>query len=151
MHWWAGGGLLAAAKTQDKVNMGEYMIIGGLFVQILFFGFFMIVSVIFHRRMLATPMHHMMSAELPWNHYMRILYTVSVLIMIRSVYRVAEYVQGSDGYLQSKEVFIYVFDAGLMFACCIILIASHPSKLLSHTQGGYKVDSDLEMLKPERA
>jgi high-affinity Fe2+/Pb2+ permease len=145
----AGGGLLASAKTQDKVNMGENMIIAGLFVQILFFGFFMIVSVIFHRRMLATPMHHVMSAELPWNHYMKILYTVSLLIMVRSVYRVAEYVQGSDGYLQSKEVFIYVFDAALMFACCIILNVSHPSKLLSHSEVGYKVDSDLEMLNQQ--
>lgn len=129
--------------------MGENMIIAGLFVQILFFGFFMIVSVIFHRRMLATPMHHVMSAELPWNHYMKILYTVSLLIMVRSVYRVAEYVQGSDGYLQSKEVFIYVFDAALMFACCIILNVSHPSKLLSHSEVGYKVDSDLEMLNQQ--
>ncbi|KAM0110790.1 hypothetical protein ACP6JB_003577 [Aspergillus fumigatus] len=132
-----GGGLLAGAKTQDKVNMGEHMIIAGLFVQILFFGFFMLVSVIFHRRMLATPIHHMMSTQLPWNYYMKILYTVSVLIMIRSVYRVAEYVQGSDGYLQSKEAFIYVFDAALI-------------KLLSHSQADQKVDSDLEMLNPER-
>ncbi|KAH1304358.1 hypothetical protein KXX24_003584 [Aspergillus fumigatus] len=145
-----GGGLLAGAKTQDKVNMGEHMIIAGLFVQILFFGFFMLVSVIFHRRMLATPIHHMMSTQLPWNYYMKILYTVSVLIMIRSVYRVAEYVQGSDGYLQSKEAFIYVFDAALMFACCVILNVSHPSKLLSHSQADQKVDSDLEMLNPER-
>ncbi|RLL98739.1 hypothetical protein CFD26_107004 [Aspergillus turcosus] len=145
-----GGGLLASAKTQEKVNMGEHMIIAGLFVQILSFSFFIVVLVIFHRRILATPMHHMVSVELPWNPCMKILYIVSVLIMIQSVYRVAEYVQGSDGYLQSKEVFIYVFDAALMFACCIIPNVSHPSKLLSHTQASYKVDSDLEMLNQER-
>lgn len=81
---------------------------------------------------------------------MKILYVVSVLIMIRSVYRVAEYVQGSDGYLQSKEVFIHVFDAALMSACCIILNVSHLSKLLSQTQARYKVDSDREMLNQER-
>ncbi|KAF4179334.1 hypothetical protein CNMCM8694_008128 [Aspergillus lentulus] len=146
-----GGGLLAGAKTQDKVNMGQHMIIGGLFVQILFFGFFMVVSVTFHCCMLATPMHHIVSPVVQWNFYMKITYTVSVLILIRSAYRVAEYAQGSDGYLQSKEAFIYVFDASLMFACCIILNVSHPSKLLSHGQNGHKADADLEMLKPVRS
>jgi hypothetical protein len=147
-HSWIGGGLLAGAKTQDQVDMGQHIIIGGLLVQILFFGFFMVVSVTFHYRMLTTPMHHMVSSVVHWNYYMKITYTVSVLILVRSAYRVVEYVQGSDGYLQSKEAFIYVFDAALMFACCIILNLSHPSKLLSHGHNGRKADADLEMLNP---
>ncbi|KAE8140234.1 putative RTA1 domain protein [Aspergillus pseudotamarii] len=140
-----GGGMLAQAKTQDSVKMGENMIIGGLFIQIIFFGFFIVVSIVFHRRMLSTPMHHMVVTEVPWNRYMKVLYTVSVLVMIRSIYRVAEYVQGSSGYLQSKEAFIYVFDAALMFTCCIILNWWHPSKIVSARK---KVENggDLEML-----
>lgn len=140
--------MLAGAKTQDKVDMGEHMIIGGLFIQIIFFGFFMVVSVTFHYRMLATPMHHILSPAVQWNFYMKIMYTVSVLILIRSAYRVAEYVQGSSGYLQSREAFIYVFDAALMFACCITLNVSHPSKLLSDS---HKTDAEIEMLDPVRS
>ncbi|KAL5365335.1 RTA1 like protein-domain-containing protein [Aspergillus floccosus] len=145
-----GGGLLAGGKSQDQVDMGEHMIIAGLFVQIVFFGFFIVVSVVFHQRMLATPMHQMVSSQVPWNRYMKILYTVSVLILVRSAYRVVEYVQGTDGYLQSKEAFIYVFDAALMFACCIILNLFHTSKLLSQGQAANKVDVELEMLNQER-
>ncbi|KAF7591052.1 hypothetical protein BBP40_002012 [Aspergillus hancockii] len=140
-----GGGMLAKATSQDQKDLGEHMIIAGLFIQIVFFGFFIVVSVVFHRRMLATPMHQIVATEIPWNSYMKVLYTVSILVLIRSAYRVIEYVQGTDGYLQSKEAYLYVFDAALMFACCVILNWWHPSKVVSgknkRAQG-----SDLEML-----
>jgi uncharacterized membrane protein len=64
--------------------------------------------------------------------------------MIRSIYRVIEYAQGSGGSLQSKEAFVYVFDAALMLACCIIFIILHPSKMLG--EQGYQKSEDLEML-----
>lgn len=137
--------MLATAKDQSKVKLGNNMIVVGLFVQILFFGFFIVVSVVFHRRMLATPMHAAGDTRIPWNRYMKVLYTASVLVLIRSIYRVAEYVQGSNGFLQSKEAFIYVFDAALMFVCCLLFNFFHPSKILvgyRKTQG----DPDLEML-----
>jgi len=124
--------------------MGEHMILGGLFVQIFFFGFFIIVSVIFHRRMLASPMNYVGGSQIPWARCMHVLYTVSCLIMIRSIYRVIEYAQGSDGFFQSKEAFVYVFDASLMFACCVVLVVLHPSKLLGGQ--GYQKPEDLEML-----
>jgi hypothetical protein len=105
-----GGGILATAKDKSKVNLGNNMIVVGLFVQILFFGFSIVVSLVFHRRMLATPSYAVGDTRVPWSRYMKVLYIASTLVMIRSIYRVAEYVQGSDGYLQSKEFFIYVFD-----------------------------------------
>ncbi|KAJ5098460.1 RTA1 domain protein [Penicillium argentinense] len=141
-----GGGFLASAKTQDKIDMGENMILGGLFVQILFFGLFIIVSVIFHCRMHASPMNYVGGSRIPWARCMMVLYTVSCLIMIRSIYRVVEYVQGSGGYLQSKETFIYVFDAALMLGCCLVLIILHPSKMLSEQENRYQKTEDLEML-----
>ncbi|KAJ5943710.1 hypothetical protein N7516_003878 [Penicillium verrucosum] len=140
-----GGGMLASAKDESKVKLGNNMVVVGLIVQILFFGFFVVVSVIFHRRMLATPMYAAGDTQIPWTRYMKVLYTASVLVLIRSIYRVAEYVQGSGGYLQSKEAFIYVFDAALMFLCCLLFNVFHPSKILAgyrKTQG----DPDLEML-----
>jgi hypothetical protein len=123
------------------------MIVVGLFVQILFFGFFIAVSLVFHRRMLATPLYAVGDTNPPWTRYMKVLYIASALVMVRSIYRVAEYVQGSDGYLQSKEVFIYVFDATLMLICCLLFNIFHPSKILNR----YKVaeEGNLEMLNQE--
>ncbi|KAJ5327677.1 hypothetical protein N7452_008067 [Penicillium brevicompactum] len=105
-----GGGMLATAKTASKIDLGNNMIVVGLFVQIIFFGFFILVSLVFHRRMLKTPLH-----------------------------------DGSDGYLQSKEAFVYVFDAALMFICCLLFNIFHPSGIIS----GYRKaqeEPDLEML-----
>ena len=121
------------------------MIVVGLFVQIVFFGFFIVISLVFHRRMLKTPLHAVGDTQLPWTRYMKILYLASCLVMIRSIYRVAEYVQGSDGYLQSEESFVYIFDATLMFLTCVLFNIFHPSGILS----GYhkaRTDPDLEML-----
>lgn len=137
--------MLATAKTTSKVDLGNNMIVVGLFVQILFFGFFIVVSLVFHRRMLKTPLHAIGETRIPWARYMKLLYLASTLVMIRSIYRVAEYLQGSDGYLQSKEVFVYVFDATLMFICCLLFNVVHPSGIISGYQKAQQ-DPDLEML-----
>ncbi|OJJ47356.1 hypothetical protein ASPZODRAFT_132352 [Penicilliopsis zonata CBS 506.65] len=136
-----GGGMMATASTTSAVNMGEKMIIGGLFVQVLSFGFFIIVSFVFHRRMLASPSHAVVKTEIPWTKYMMVLYAASLMIMVRSIYRVAEYIQGTTGFLQSHEVFIYIFDATLMLGCCILFNLFHPSKIISkdRLKGGDEV------------
>lgn len=137
--------MLAKATSESSMKLGQNMIIGGLVIQLLFFGFFIIVSVVFHRRMLSTPLHAVAETRIPWTRYMMVLYVASALIMVRSIYRVAEYVQGSTGYLQSHEAFIYLFDAALMFGCCLLFNVFHPSKLLS---GSNRVveDDGLEMM-----
>ncbi len=136
----------ASAKDAEKADMGEKMILGGLFVQILFFSIFIIISIIFHRRMLSTPLNYI-GTGLPWSRYLKILYAVSTLIMIRSVFRVAEYLQGKDGFLQSKEVFIYIFDGALMLICCGVLNVWHPSAIVDWGKDKYKPAEDLEMLR----
>jgi hypothetical protein len=140
-----GGGMLATAKTKSNVDLGNNMIVAGLFVQILFFGFFIFVSFVFHFRMLKTPLHAVGDTRVPWTRYMKVLYFASTLVMIRSIYRVAEYIQGSDGYLQSNEAFIYIFDATLMLICCLLFNFFHPSNILSSFQKA-QGDQDLEML-----
>ncbi|RDW57852.1 RTA1 domain-containing protein [Aspergillus mulundensis] len=147
-----GGGMQAKAETADAARMGEKMILGGLFVQILFFGIFIVVSIIFHRRMLATPMHRL-GTDVPWAKYLKILYAVSMLIMVRSLFRVAEYVQGKEGSLQSNEVYIYVLDAALMLICCVVLNVWHPAHVVSgkvpYAQARAQ-EQDMEMLGGER-
>lgn len=77
--------MLAKADSESKMKLGENMVIGGLVVQLLFFGFFIVVAVVFHRRMLSTPLHVMADAGVPWTRYMMVLYAASALIMIRSI------------------------------------------------------------------
>lgn len=57
------------------------------------------------------------------------LHTSSVLILVRSVVRVVEYVQGTDGFVMSNEVFIYAFDGLLMWVMLVVFVIVHPSEV----------------------
>lgn len=104
----SGAGLLASGDASSQ-DTGEKVVVGGLFVQILFFGTFVAASAIFQWRQSRRP--SALAGERPWRKHMLGLYVVSVLIFVRSIVRVVEFLQGYDGYLMVHEVFIYVFDA----------------------------------------
>lgn len=127
----AGGGMLAKAKSQDDQKNGERIIIIGLLIQIAFFGFFIVVSALFHYRIALYPTARSRKVQVPWRRYLWILYIASGLIMVRSIYRLLEYVQGKEGVLQSKEAYIYVLDAALMFVVAAIFNAFHPSQIIN--------------------
>lgn len=57
------------------------------------------------------------------------LYASSVLILVRSVIRVVEYIQGTDGVILSNEVFLYIFDGLLMFSVLVVFVVIHPSEV----------------------
>ncbi|KAJ8066608.1 hypothetical protein OCU04_005655 [Sclerotinia nivalis] len=125
----SGGGMLASTKTASGVKMGENIITGGLVVQVLFFAFFLVTAGVFHFRITKGNGGSSASA-VPWQQYLMILYLASTFIMIRSLFRIVEYVQGNDGYLLSTETYIYIFDATLMFIVMVIFNVRHPSAII---------------------
>ncbi|KAH8664803.1 RTA1 like protein-domain-containing protein [Ilyonectria robusta] len=129
-----GGGMLANAKTKSSQKLGENVIIGGLGVQIVFFGFFMVVTMVFHRRILNNPTTASLTITTPWKKFILVMYVASMFIMIRSVFRIAEYIGGSTGTLQSTEVYIYIFDATLMFIVVTLFNVFHPSRVMNHNE-----------------
>lgn len=131
----AGGGLMSG-DDPDTRKLGETITIIGLVVQIVFFGFFLITSIIFHirinknptlpsREALATSHRGNITAR-NWVTLLFALYAVSVLILVRSVFRLVEFIDGYGGYLMTHEVFIYVFDAVLMVLVMGVLNYWHP-------------------------
>ncbi|KAF5560173.1 Streptomycin 3 adenylyltransferase [Fusarium napiforme] len=106
-----GGGMLAGADSKSAKDRGQMIIIIGLFIQLVFFGMFIIVTVIFHRRIHKTPTVASLKMQAPWKRLLIVLYISSGLIMIRSIFRVIEYIMGEDGELMDKEAYIYIFDA----------------------------------------
>lgn len=95
----------------------------------------MVVSVMFYLRLSRKPTQESKSGSVPWRLHMWTLFTASVLIMIRSVFRVVEYLQGTDGYLLTHEIYLYIFDAALMLGVVIILNLVHPSQITSLLTG----------------
>ena len=77
-----------------------------------------------------APTPASLSPTIPWERYLTALYIVSLCILIRSVFRVAEYVLGQDGFLLSHETFSYIFDATLMLIAMVIYNALHPGNII---------------------
>lgn len=123
---------MASSKTLESFKTGEDIIIGGLFAQLIFFGLFVLVASLFHRRILRQPTPRSRTVAVPWQRYLFVLYAVSGLILVRSIFRVVEYIQGFDGSLQGTEAWLYGFDATLMFLTMVLLNVFHPSRIISH-------------------
>lgn len=130
----AGGGLMSSAKRDlSKRKKGENLIVGGLFVQLVFFGLFVITSALFQTKSRAHV--KTLPASVTWKKHLYVLYFTSILILIRSVFRVIEYLQGNDGYLLSNEVFLYIFDAVLMLAVMVAMNIVHPGDIAIMLKG----------------
>ncbi|KAF2187906.1 RTA1-domain-containing protein [Zopfia rhizophila CBS 207.26] len=154
------GGGIQAMGTISAMHTGEKLIIVGLFLQLAFFGFFIVVAGLFHFRLLKdnpppkplTPHQYERNTsprrltdssttaisptlsqlnihELPWIRHIYVLYAASALIMVRSVFRVIEYLMGNNGPLLRKEVYLYIFDAALMFLVMVLFNWVHPSQV----------------------
>jgi hypothetical protein len=121
------------------------VIVGGLILQVIFFGFFLICGVVFQFRIGRRPTTKSSSADIPWRKHMAALHVASLFILVRSIFRVVEYLQGQDGYLLTTEVFLYVFDAALMFLVMAVFAVIHPSEIncllgkgnMMTTKGGF--------------
>ncbi|KAL1849163.1 hypothetical protein Daus18300_013368 [Diaporthe australafricana] len=118
----AGGGGIQAGGSLEMYETGEKIIIAGLFVQICVFGFFVVTSVLFHVRLAKSPTGIVVAGEIPWRRYLNVLYITSAIILVRSIFRVVEYLQGNSGYLISHEIFLYMFDALLMSSTMAIFV-----------------------------
>ncbi|GAO50150.1 hypothetical protein G7K_4284-t1 [Saitoella complicata NRRL Y-17804] len=141
-----GGGIQAQARTDpDNYDRGAKIILGGLFVQLIFFGLFVVVTGLFHHRL-----NKQAYAPAPARKLLCSLYLTSGLILIRSIFRIAEYAQGSDGYLISHEVFLYLFDGLCMFGVLVSFNWLHPTSMFRDLADGNGVGT-LEMVGSESA
>lgn len=120
----SGGGMMA---NSSMARMGQIITIAGLFIQLIFFGGFLTISIIFGRRVQQTKTT---LRGLPYGTLLYVLFAVSALIIFRRLFRIVEFCQGNEGYLMKHEVFMYVFDTIPMFAVQAVFHFSHPGKVL---------------------
>ncbi|KAJ5922307.1 hypothetical protein N7516_010010 [Penicillium verrucosum] len=121
----SGGGLMAISGLSST---GQKVIVFGLFFQLLFFGFFLYVSVKFALR-IRQAQGGFLGA--PWGTLLHILFLMAALIIFRCLYRVVEFLQGHDGYLISREVYMYLFDALPMLVVQLLFHYWKPYKMLN--------------------
>ncbi|KAF6831191.1 rta1 domain-containing protein [Colletotrichum plurivorum] len=136
----SGAGLMVKDGNQ---KMGQNLIVAGLVIQIVLFGIFWITSVIFHTRLAKYPTEASAAGTSPWKSGLWMLYIVSALIMVRSIFRLIEYVLGGDGYPLQNEWTLYVFDATLMFLVMVAYAWRFPSAFQIRKNGNQST-SDVE-------
>ena len=98
----AGAGKLSNAKSQAETDSGKWTILAGLLFQLVVFGAFLLVAVVFHARAWnskATVRWH-------WQRYLFLLYVISIIITIRNVFRVVEYAMGGRWSFESIDEII---------------------------------------------
>ncbi|CAG8908604.1 unnamed protein product [Penicillium egyptiacum] len=120
----AGGGMQTINSMR---NIGQKVLVVGLIVQLIFFGFFLYVSVAFQRRLRNANLNMIGG---PWRRLLHILFLVSALVIGRCVFRIIEYVGGTDGYVYSHEFYMYIFDMVPMFFVQAIFHFVHPGRIL---------------------
>lgn len=121
-----GAGYLSRGNL-DAFNTGSLIIVGGLAVQFIAFSAFIVIAIIFHRRI--QRIQHPGASRLMWA-----LYITSAFILVRSVYRLIEFAQGNSGYLMAHEVLFYIFDSILMLLTMITYNLVHPGASLRHKE-----------------
>lgn len=135
----------------DGNTTGSDIAIVGLAIQIAFFGFFFLSAIKFHLRIRRTPtvqscegLRHVCRCwkDRNWVTLLLALYLVSALILVRSIFRMIEFIDGYEGYLMTHEWFIYIFDALLMSIVMAVMNVYHPSYIISDGKKSNQRDSD---------
>jgi hypothetical protein len=127
MSFLVQGSAAGMMVTGNNAKLGEGIVIAGLLVQIIMFGLFAATAVLFQKRITQTPTPASRNGAVPWQQSMRMLFVVSALIMVRSVFRVVEYAMGSEGYLLQNEWPLYIFDSVLMSTVMVVYFMWYPT------------------------
>jgi hypothetical protein len=120
------------SATGNNPSLAENVVVGGLVIQILFFGLFVVVAVLFHRRYAhyyaMLPGGRRVDA-FDWVGMLNMLYGTSALILVRCLFRIVEYIMGADAYPLRNEWMLYIFDALLMVITMAIIYWWYPSNI----------------------
>ncbi|TFK93472.1 RTA1 like protein [Polyporus arcularius HHB13444] len=155
-----GGGIAAGGSNDpDKARLGSNIIIGGLVVQIISMSVFCVFMVEYvWRRINDRPFHKLAYGEAaerqPMDRHMKMLLagiTIStVLVYIRSIYRIIEFADGFNGTIAHTQVLFNVFDGMLVTLAMYTLNFMHPGQLLLATQQvqSYALDSRSALAPP---
>ncbi|RAL04964.1 RTA1 domain-containing protein [Aspergillus ibericus CBS 121593] len=136
------GGAAGMMASGSNATLGKDMVVVGLLIQIIMFGFFMVTAVMFQIRLQGRPTPGAVDGRIDWREHLYLLYGVSLFIMVRSLFRVVEYVLGNTGYPLTHEWTLYIFDAVLMVLAMVAWLVWYPAKLA-------RPDMGLEMLSRE--
>jgi len=155
-----GGGLAATAAGANPAKspaLGGNIMLSGIIIQMIAVTFYMILAVEFIVRYLRDKPFERPNNDPPTGNYQldakmkNMLFGLalsSILIYIRSIYRVVELAGGWSGHIIKTEWYFVAFDGAMILAAMFCLNVFHPGRLLGPWTTLSDVDSiDEDMLK----
>ncbi|KAL8806582.1 MAG: hypothetical protein Q9182_001229 [Xanthomendoza sp. 2 TL-2023] len=134
----ANGGARIASQdaTPSDISAGKALLQASIILQLVSFFLFITLQGFFHRRCIRsgvtadkpTPEANKQSKKL--RSILYLMYTSSIIISCRHVFRVVEVFQGPEGYLSRHEWPLYVFDGAFMFANMLMMNIWNPMRYL---------------------
>ncbi|KIW99504.1 uncharacterized protein Z518_11243 [Rhinocladiella mackenziei CBS 650.93] len=125
------GSTLPASGNESSIELSKKILLGGLITQVIALGFFILTCWYAHRRIKREPAEVLRKdSTINWRNHFRAVELVTLVLIVRSVVRTIEYLQGVDGFIASHEVFLYATDAFLMFFVMIVFLIIHPGRLI---------------------
>ncbi|KAL4785897.1 RTA1 like protein-domain-containing protein [Aspergillus varians] len=131
----------------DNFNRGRDLALIGVIVQIAAFGIFTVAAIRFNFTskmfvgVASQPLYDQDSFSMAvqdkpkksdWHHLLRAVNVSTVMILIRSIYRLVEFTEGQYGYINTHEWPFYIFDAVPIFPCVALFVWWHPSYYLPY-------------------
>ena len=101
----------------SKIKTGQTIVEIGLAWGLAFIALFFFVTIFVYTSSTYGLRSHPQYATIR-KLYVSLFVTIT-LLLVRSIYRMVDYVQGTTGYVSSHEAFFGVFDTGCMMLACI--------------------------------
>jgi len=124
------GSAMQASGDAAGIKTGNGVVMGGLGFQLAAFVIFVGMAATVHIRLNREPTSASSRMYVRWRRYFWSLYAVSLLVFVRSLFRLIEFGQGSHRAIYKTEVYLYIFDGGLMWCVVMVMLVMHPGMLL---------------------
>ncbi|ORY23795.1 RTA1 like protein-domain-containing protein [Naematelia encephala] len=157
-----GGGFVINTTTPGLATAGRIIVLVSMVFQLVSYAIFMALIVDFgikmhsrypERRASDSSSSTRFTSNDPgpkreWKRFYAVIVCASVALIIRTIYRIVEYAEGSqtEGYVAQHEVFFYCFDATALVIALAPMTIFWPADYC--TPSTSSVEMDLEMNNP---
>ncbi|KAJ2666348.1 hypothetical protein IW148_001066 [Coemansia sp. RSA 1199] len=120
-------GIGVGISTQDdKRDLAKYTVLAGLYVQLFFFAVFLVITmyVLVNKRFVVACGPRDVSPRQAKRRLFWVIIVTTILLYIRSIYRVAEFVGGYGSKIYGTEWLFYLFDTVLVLISFAVYMQS---------------------------
>ncbi|KAH7407135.1 RTA1 like protein-domain-containing protein [Cadophora sp. MPI-SDFR-AT-0126] len=129
------GAVIPASGDPSALKKSKIILLGGLITQVVALSLFIFTCWHAHVRIKQDPPEILLKGAISkWRIHFVALELVTILMIVRSLVRTIEYLQGNDGYIITHEFFLYAFDAALMAIVMGIFLIIYPGQLVRNAR-----------------